>query len=68
MWLPQPVYEALPTAYVIIGALLLAGAFYVGLNGPTTLLYAGLGMVSILCGVTVHALRKQSRQSRSDES
>lgn len=68
MWLPASVYEALPKLYVIIGALLLGGACYVGLHGPTTLFYAGLGIASILCGITVHVRRKQSRQARSDES
>ena len=68
MWLPAPVYEALPTAYLVIGALFLGGAFYVGIQGPATLFYAGLGIANVLYGITVHMRRKQSRQSRTDET
>ena len=68
MWLPSPIYEALPTAYVVIGTLLLGGVFYVGFHGPMTLVYAGLGVVSVLSGITIRQRRSQARQSRTDQS
>lgn len=53
---------------MIIGALLLGGAFYVGFDGSTSIAYAGLGVVSILAGIVVRQRRKNLRQSRIDES
>ena len=68
MWLPKPIYEALPTAYVVIGTLLLGGVFYVGFHGPMTFVYTGLGVVSVLSGITIRQRRSQARQSRTDQS
>jgi len=68
MWLPAPLYEALPTAYVIVGALLLGGAFYVGFDGSMSIAYAGLGAICILAGIIVRQRRSKIRQSRIDES
>jgi hypothetical protein len=68
MWLPAPIYEALPTAYVVIGTLLLGGVSYVGFHGPMSFVYAGLGVISVLSGITVRQRRSQARQSRTDES
>jgi hypothetical protein len=68
MWLPLPIYEALPTAYVVIGTLLLGGVSYIGFYGPMSFVYAGLGVVSVLSGITIRRRRSQARQSRTDES
>jgi len=67
MWLSPPVYEALPTAYVIIGALLLGGVYYVGFHGPMSFVYSGLGVVSVLAGIAVRQRRNQARRARADQ-
>ncbi len=67
MQLPSPIHEALPTAYVVIGALLLGGVYYVGFYGPMTFVYSGLGVVSVLSGITIRQRRSQARQSRTDQ-
>ena len=68
IWLPAPIYEALPAAHVVIGTLLLGGVSYVGFHGPMSFVYAGLGIVSVLSGITIRRRRSQVRQSRADES
>lgn len=65
MWLPSPIYEALPTAYVVVGVLLLGGVSYVGFDGSRSLLYAGLGVVCILTGIMLGRRRKQTRIDKS---
>ena len=66
MWLPPPIYEALPTVYMIIGALILGGVYYVGFNGPTSFAYAGLGVFSVLAGIAVRQRRSRAKQTRTD--
>lgn len=57
MWLPSPIYEWLPTTYVIIGVLFVAGALYIGLSAPLAPLYIGVGVASILIGFLVQHKR-----------
>lgn len=68
MWLPTPIYEALPTVYVVVGALLLGGVFYMGFSGLMSFVYAGLGAVCIIAGAALYQGRKKARLSRTDKS
>jgi hypothetical protein len=67
MWLPTPLYESLPAAYVIIGLLMLGGVIYVGFDGPLQYCYAGLGVIAVLAGFTVSKRRNLARQSRTKQ-
>lgn len=72
MWLPTPVYRALPTAYAVIGVAFILGVLYVGPDAPLGRLYLGVGIVSILASVTVAFWRSKHKDSRqkvdTDES
>ena len=57
MWLPSPIYEWLPTSYVIIGVLFVSGALYIGLSAPFAPIYVGIGVASILVGFLVQHKR-----------
>jgi len=60
MWLPEPVYKSLPTAYAVMGVLFILGVIYLGLDAPRGPLYLGLGLVSILAAITVTMWRGRS--------
>ena len=66
MWLPTPVYESLPCAYVVGGLLFVSGAIYLGPSDEAAPLYLTLGLISILSGVFIHIKRKQSRQKKAN--
>ena len=59
VWLPTPIYKALPVAYIVIGLLLLAGVIYAGFTGSSALMYGSVGLFSIGIGFVVHRLRKR---------
>ncbi len=65
MWLPEPVYKALPTAYAVIGVAFILGVLYVGPDHPLGSVYLGIGMVSILAAVTVSLWRSRHKQERA---
>lgn len=64
MWLPTPVYECLPIAYIVGGVLFVSGALYLGPNVDTAPAYLVLGLISVLSGILIHFRRKQSRQEK----
>ncbi len=65
MWLPKPIYEALPTIYMVIGVLFMAGSAYLGLDHEAAPAYAGIGVVCLLSGVFVRARRHESRDGKT---
>ncbi len=65
MWLPTPVYKALPVAYALIGVAFILGTLYVGPNAPLGVWYFGIGLVSILASVTVSIWRARHKQERT---
>ena len=68
MWLPTPIYEALPYLYVVGGVLFISGTLYIGLTAPGTPLYVACGLVSIVYGAYIFAKRHYSRnQSPANE-
>ena len=65
MWLPKPIYEALPVIYMAIGAIFLAGAVYLGFSHPAAVAYAGIGIVCILTGIFIRELRQEARDQKN---
>ena len=65
MWLPTPVYNALPVAYAVIGVVFILGVLYAGTDAPLAPLYLGMGIVSILASITVSFWRIKHRNSRT---
>lgn len=65
MWLPAPLYEALPWIYIVVGAVFLAGVAYIGMHVPMAPVYLSLGIISILSGLLVFALRRHKREQRA---
>lgn len=69
MWLPTPVYESLPYAYVVVGLLFISGATYIGLESGESTIYLGTGTISVLSGVLVYMRRATARaQNKSVDS
>lgn len=66
MWLPTPIYESLPYAYVVIGILLISGAAYIGFETGETSVYLGAGAASVLAGVLVYVRRYTARANKQD--
>lgn len=65
MWLPKPIYEALPAAYVVTGILFILGAGYLGLGHGAAPAYAAIGVVAVGSGLYVQARRFQARRQQS---
>ena len=64
MWLPTPVYEALPYVYVAVGLLFISGATYIGLETGESSIYLGAGAISVLSGVLVYMRRSSARANK----
>ena len=63
MWLPSPIYESLPYAYIIGGVLFISGTMYIGITAPGTPLYIGCGLLSIIYGATIFSKRQAHRRN-----
>ena len=77
MWLPKPVYRALPVTYALMGVLFIMGAVYIDLRDPMGPVYLALGALSIAASITVSywratypggRLKAKSDQSQSADS
>jgi hypothetical protein len=64
MWLPRPIYEAIPYASVAAGAALAGAAFFLE-RGPQGLLLA-VGGLAITVGVMLWMRRRAYRASLRD--
>lgn len=64
MWLPTPLYESLPYAYVVVGILFISGATYIGLETGEASIYLGAGAISVLSGVLVYVRRLSARSNK----
>jgi hypothetical protein len=65
MWIPTPVYEALPYLYVIGGVLFISGTMYIGFSAPGATLYVACGLISIVYGAVIFAKRHAHRKGLS---
>ena len=63
MWIPTPIYEALPYLYIIGGVLFISGTLYIGLTAPGAALYIACGLISIVYGAVIFAKRQAYRQN-----
>jgi len=61
MWLPTKIYESLPVLYVTIGALLLLGALYIGVDQGLMPGYMALGWSCMIGGLFVTYIRHKAR-------
>ena len=68
MWIPTPIYEALPYAYVLGGVLFICGTLYIGLSATAAPLYIGCGLVSIVYGVFIFAKRYGYRNKQASSA
>ena len=66
MWLPEPIYKALPTLYAVMGACFIVGVFYLGFDAPMSPVYLGMGLVSVLASITVSIWRSKGSGEKSD--
>ncbi len=64
MWLPGPLYESLPYAYIVGGVLFISGTLYIGLNAPGAPLYIACGLLSIIYGATIFGKRTERRRNQ----
>ena len=65
MWIPTPIYEALPYLYVIGGVLFISGTLYIGLTAPGAPLYIACGLISIVYGAVIFSKRHAHRNSNA---
>lgn len=63
MWLARPVYEFLPYAYMLAGALLLGASFFVA-SWSSLLMWVGI--VSLLLGLVFWLKRRDYRTAQSE--
>lgn len=68
MWLPAPLYEALPFLYVSVGSLLIAGVAYVGFDVRSASFYFALGVSCILFGLFIYYIRHAHRTKKGRKS
>ena len=64
MWIPRPLYESLPYAYIAAGAALLVAAFFMD-GGPRGLLLAG-GALGLTAGLVLWMRRRDYRASQTE--
>lgn len=64
MWIPRPLYEAIPYAYACAGALLLAAAWLIE-RGPRGWLLAA-GVCGIVAGLVIWLRRRDYRSSQAE--
>jgi hypothetical protein len=63
-WLPRPLYEALPYAYMVLGVALLAGAFLIDAGPRSLLLLLGGALVTV--GLVFWMRRRDYRAAREE--
>ncbi len=65
MWLARPVYESLPYAYMVIGVVLIAAAWWVDAKAlPSVLMLAG--GLSVIGGLVLWMHRRDYRQKQAE--
>ncbi len=63
MWLARPVYEFLPYAYMLAGAVLLGASFFVAGWSNALML---LGVVALVIGLVLWLKRRDYRTAQSE--
>ena len=66
MRIPRPVYEALPTLYVAIGAAMILLLVYLAEASLQAILYGGIAVACLAAGPIVHRTRTSARQKAKE--
>ena len=64
MWIPRPLYEAIPYAYIAAGALLLVAAWVVE-QGPRGWMLAA-GAAGLVAGLVIWLRRRDYRSNQAE--
>jgi hypothetical protein len=65
MWIARPIYELLPYAYILVGAVLLGVAWFLNIETlPGVLLV--VGSLSMLAGIVLWLRRKDYRTRQAE--
>ena len=65
MWIARPVYELLPYIYMLVGAVLIGGAWFLEMQILPSVLLA-LGSLSMLVGLVLFLRRKDYRTRQAE--
>jgi len=68
MWIPRPIYEALPGLYVAIGATMIVLLVYLAEASLPAILYGGVAAACLVAGAVVHRKRVSVRQKTKETS
>jgi len=66
MWIPRPVYEALPALYVAIGAAMILLLVYLAEASLQAILYGGIAVACLAAGPVVHRKRASARRKGNE--
>ena len=66
MWIPRPVYEALPALYVATGAAMILLLVYLAEVSLQAILYGGIAVACLVAGPVVHRTRASARQNADE--
>lgn len=64
MWIPRPMYEAIPYAYIVAGVLLVAAACFME-RGPRGWLLAA-GAAGLVAGLVIWLRRRDYRTNQAE--
>lgn len=64
MWIPRPIYEALPYAYIAAGVALLGAAYFLEQGPRGWLLAAGAGVLTV--GLVLWMRRRDYRATHAE--
>ena len=62
MWVPRPIYEALPGVYVAIGVAMIVLLVYMAEASLQAIFYGGVAVACLVAGGMVHRKRISARQ------
>lgn len=66
MWIPRPVYEALPAIYVAIGVAMIVLLVYLAEASLQAILYGGIAVACLAAGPIVHRTRVSARRNAGE--
>ena len=68
MWLPTPIYERTPQLWLLMAALFVVLALYIGFDYTLTYFYVLLGVICGVRGVHILQMRKTYRRANSGQA
>lgn len=68
MWLPTPIYERTPHLWLLMAALFVLLALYIGFGYKLTIFYLALGVFCAGRGLHILSMRRNYRQGRNVEA